>query len=80
MKKLYKKYALANLVTALLVLVLSVTIMVAPILGYGLNVVKLIDCDFKPSYKAEAIRTVGVFIPFVGMVAGYMDIEDGVTK
>lgn len=44
--------------------------------GFILNVVKLTRCDFEPSYKAEVIRAVGVFVPPVGVVVGYCDIED----
>ena len=45
--------------------------------GYVLNIVALCKCDFEPSYKAECIRTVGVVIPVVGVVTGYIDIADG---
>jgi hypothetical protein len=48
--------------------------------GYVMNIVALCKCDFEPSYKAETIRTVGVVIPVVGAVTGYIDIEDGEPK
>jgi len=41
-----------------------------------MNLVALCNCDFKPSYKAEVIRGIGVIIPLVGAVTGYMEIED----
>ena len=41
--------------------------------GYFLNIYKLTQCDFEPSYKAEVIRTIGLFPP-VGAVVGYMDL------
>ena len=44
--------------------------------GWGANIVKLVKCDFEPSYKAECIRTIGIVVPIVGAVTGYMDIED----
>jgi hypothetical protein len=46
-------------------------------LGWVLNVVWLCQCDFKPSYKAEIVRGVGVFVPPVGAVLGYVPMEDG---
>lgn len=50
------------------------------LLGYVANIVALCHCDFEPSYKAETIRTVGIVIPVVGMVTGYIDIEDGASE
>lgn len=48
----------------------------AIILGYGLNIISFINCDFKEPYREEAIRGVGVVFPPVGVIAGYMEIED----
>ncbi len=45
-------------------------------IGWVLNLVALAKCDFEPKYKAETIRAVGVVVPFVGGVAGWLDIED----
>jgi len=47
--------------------------------GWVKNLIKLSECDFESPYKAEVIRTVGIFPP-VGMVVGWIDIEDGVKK
>ena len=44
--------------------------------GYVANIVKLCGCDFAVPVKAEVIRMVGVFLPPVGAVAGYCDIND----
>ena len=44
--------------------------------GYIFNVVELFKCDFEPIGKAEVVRTIGVFMPPVGIIAGYIDIED----
>lgn len=44
--------------------------------GYFANIVKLTRLDFEAPYKAEIIRVIGL-IPVVGMVVGYIDIEDG---
>lgn len=59
---------------------LYIVIFILGLLGWGMNICKLCKCDFEPSYKAEIIRSIGVFIGPVGAVAGYCDIEDGVVK
>lgn len=41
--------------------------------GWVKNLIKLSECDFEPSYKAEVIRIVGI-IPPVGMVTGWLDV------
>lgn len=41
--------------------------------GWVNNVIKLSECDFEPSYKAEVIHTVGL-IPIVGAVTGWLDV------
>ncbi len=41
-----------------------------------MNASKLINSDFEAPYKSEIIRTIGLFIPPVGIVTGYMDIGD----
>jgi hypothetical protein len=43
-------------------------------LGYIMNIVKLASCDFERPYKAEVIRTVGIFTGPVGSVIGYLDV------
>jgi len=53
--------------------VLYVVLIVAGCVGWGLNIYKLTQCDFEPSYKAEIIRGVGVVTP-IGAIVGYMDI------
>lgn len=27
------------------------------------NLIKLVNCDFKPSWKGEIVHTIGVFVP-----------------
>ena len=48
--------------------------------GYVLNLVKLCRCDFASPIKAEVVRGIGVVVPPVGVVAGYINIEDGEIK
>lgn len=57
--------------------VVGLAIMILPVIGYVSNIVKLCHCDFQAPYKAEVVRGVGVAIPVVGMVTGYMKIKDG---
>lgn len=45
-------------------------------IGYVGNIIKLLKCDFQASYKAEIIRTIGIFIPPMGCIVGYIPIED----
>jgi hypothetical protein len=42
------------------------------IIGYGKNIYKLTQCDFREPYKAEVLHTVGL-LPIVGIFTGYMD-------
>ena len=53
-----------------------VAVLVAPaIIGWSFNLYLLSGCDFASPYKAEVIRTVGVFIPPVGAITGYFYIS-----
>jgi hypothetical protein len=40
-----------------------------------LNISKLIDCDFKPSYRCEIIHSVGVFIPPAAVITIWFDTD-----
>ncbi len=59
---------------------LVIAAVAALLTGYVLNIVALCKCDFEPSYKAEVIRTIGVIMPPVGAVTGYVDIEDEASE
>lgn len=48
--------------------------------GYVYNICRFCFLDFKPSYKAEVIRGVGIFIPPVGAITGFIPIYDGVSE
>ena len=43
--------------------------------SYGLNIVKLNDCDFEYPYKAEAMRFMGI-LPPVGIVVAWIDVGE----
>ncbi len=57
--------------------VFTIAALLAVTYGYVNNMVQLYHCDFKPSYKAEVTRTIGVFIAPIGIVIGYIDLDDG---
>ena len=44
-------------------------------LGWIFNVIALCKCDFEAPIKEEVIRTIGVFVVPVGMIAGWFDID-----
>lgn len=46
------------------------------LLGWIMNVVQLIQCDFASPYKAEVLRIIGILIPPIGSVLGYIPIND----
>lgn len=39
--------------------------------GWVMNILYLIQCDFEPSWKAEILRAIGIFIVPMGSVLGY---------
>jgi hypothetical protein len=43
--------------------------------GYGLNLYKLSQCDFKPPYTPDFLRVVGL-LPPAGAFLGYVDLRD----
>lgn len=61
-------------------LVVAIALFFAAGFGYISNLVSLFGTDFEAPYKAEIIRGVGVFVPPVGIIAGYVDIQDGAQK
>ena len=52
------------------------TVIVFAVFGWGLNIYKFATSNFEPSYKNEVIRGIGIFIPPVGAITGYITIED----
>ena len=58
------------LVLAKLIIIICLSV------GWVKCVGKVINCNFKPVGKAEVVYTIGIFVPIVGGIIGYMDIED----
>lgn len=46
------------------------------VIGYCVNIVKFIRCDFREPYRAEVLRGIGISFPPVGGVLGYVTIKD----
>lgn len=57
--------------------ILPLLIWIACIFGWVANIYKLTNCDFEAPYKAETLRIVGVVAFPIGIVLGYVCIEDG---
>ncbi len=57
------------------IVILCIVLAAAGFFGWCLNIYKLVHLDFKAPYKAEIIRTAGLF-PIVGAITGYIDIQD----
>lgn len=62
--------------TALSLLIIQIAIVAFLGIGWILNVVKFVKSDFKPSYKNEIIRGIGIIAPPIGGVVGWLDIKD----
>lgn len=62
--------------TDLLKIIGLLALILVPTTGYLMNVYAVFHLDFASPYKAEAIRTVGVFVPPVGVVAGFVTFEE----
>lgn len=71
-----KRFAILELISALMGLLMLAAVGFG-VAGWGMNIYKFAKCDFKEPYKAEIVRGVGIPIPIVGIITGYMDIKDG---
>ena len=60
------------LLTALIV----ITLLIGGGYGYVSNITKLTRCDFETPLKCEILRIIGIPVVPVGVVLGYVDIED----
>jgi hypothetical protein len=55
---------------------LLILITIVLMLGWFVNIIRFFQCDFDIPLKEEVIRGVGIFVPPVGGVIGYVNIED----
>lgn len=56
---------------------LTVALYLLMLYGYLANIYKLTKYDFDVPLKAEVLRVVGIPVFPMGIILGYMDIEDG---
>ncbi len=55
---------------------LYAVIWIVCIYGYFANIYKLTQCDFDTPLKAEVIRGIGVVVPPMGVICGFITIKD----
>ena len=67
-----KRFTLIELLVVIMVLC-AITLGI----GWCMNIYKLCKCDFEAPYQSEAIRGIGVFVPPVGGIAGFLELKDG---
>lgn len=53
--------------------IIYVAFIIAALVGEVKCIVKMCQCDFEPSYKAEVFYTIGTFTG-AGAVIGYLDL------
>ncbi len=64
MKNLKKPYTLIEFIVVFLMTFGSI--------GWVINLIKLVNCDFEPNWKEEILRGIGL-IPFIGDFMGYFN-------
>lgn len=55
---------------------LLILITIVLMLGWFVNIIRFFQCDFDTPFREEVVRGVGIFVPPVGGVVGYINIED----
>jgi hypothetical protein len=56
--------------------IIGLIIIVFCFTGWIKNIIKLSNCDFEPSYRSEVLRIIGIPVAPMGIVIGYMDLND----
>jgi hypothetical protein len=59
-----------------LFVILVIALILLPIYGWISNFVQFVHLDFKPPYKAEIIRGIGVVTVLPGIILGFVPIQD----
>ena len=54
--------------------IVVIVIYLVIITGWVKSIIKLTECDFEPSYKAEVVYMVGSIVPPVGAVVGWLEV------
>jgi hypothetical protein len=68
------KHSSASSIMLVLYTVFCLTILY----GWVANIYKLCVADFEPSYKEEIVRSIGIVIAPVGVIAGFIDFDSEV--
>ena len=56
--------------------VAALVLVVAMVFGYVANIVRLAHTDFASPYKEEVFRSIGIVVPFVGVILGFIPMDD----
>lgn len=59
----------------IIMFLLYISLIIAALVGEVKCLIKFIDCDFEPSYKAEVIYGLSL-VTGLGCIVGYVDIQD----
>ena len=54
--------------------IVGIIIWLVVLTGWVKSIIKLTECDFEPSYKAEVVYMVGSIVPPVGAVVGWLEV------
>lgn len=71
-----RKTRIEGIIGGIIAIITFLLVCIIP-LGWLMNVYALTQTDFASPYKEEVLRTVGVVIPPVGVVMGYIPMDDG---
>ncbi|MDD4352557.1 MAG: hypothetical protein PHU71_06320 [Candidatus Gracilibacteria bacterium] len=58
-----------------LLMVFWILLSLTGVVGYVKNIVRFVNCDFQPAYKAEVVYGIGL-IPPIGCITGWISIDD----
>ena len=56
--------------------IIYLAVLVLVVWGYLTNLYKLTQLDFEPNYKAEAIRIIGIPVAPLGVIVGFVTVEE----
>jgi hypothetical protein len=62
------------------VIIFILIIIGSGMLGYVFNLIKLTQCDFETPYKVEILRGIGVVVPPIGAIEGFIYMSDVGTE
>lgn len=54
-------------------IIFYILLLVFCVWGYVANIVKFAKCDFEAPYKSEVLHGIGIFVPPMGVIMGYID-------